>query len=99
MSLESCTPFGSLASNTTTVIASKAAYLQHVTINAGSAAGTITLYDNAATAAGTILGVFQAVVNTTTTVSFNMPIICLNGIVAVMATASGATGNGGYTLL
>jgi hypothetical protein len=93
---EPCTSSGSLAVGTTAVLA-KPGLLHSVILNPGSAASTITVYDNASAASGTVLASLVAAASTSSvSVSFNSPIYSVNGLTVVVA-GTAATGIVGYT--
>lgn len=96
MILEPCTSSGSLTVGTTTVT-STASLLCSVVLNPGTAASSLTIYDNASAGSGTVLYSCVAALSTNSVVcNLPRPINALNGITAVVA-GTGATAVLGYT--
>lgn len=87
---EPCTPSVLLTVQTVVVCASEA-MLCNLMLHPGSAASTLTVYDNATAASGTVLAVLQGVANgATVTFPFDgSPVACQKGITAIV-TGSGA---------
>lgn len=98
MSYDPSTSSGSLtAAAGTTAVSTMAGMLTAVVLNPGSAASSVTVYDNATTGAGTVLWAFVGAANGTSIASeFSCPIACSKGITAVVA-GTGATAVLSYT--
>lgn len=92
MAYEPATSSGSLAVGTNTV-STKPGLLCNLVLNPGSAASSITVYDNATAASGTVLCSLLATANgQSVTASIAAPIVVNNGITVVVAgTAATAT--------
>jgi hypothetical protein len=90
MVLEPSTSSGSLAVGTTAVYANPA-LLACVILNPGSAASTVTVYDNASAGSGTVLASLAGVANgASVALPLSIPIRAAKGITVVVA-GTGAT--------
>ncbi len=96
MSYEPCTSSGSLAVGTTAV-STKPGLLCNIVLNPGSAASTVTIYDNPSAASGTILWSMVGVANgSSIPVEFSAPLVASLGLTVVVA-GTVATALIGYT--
>lgn len=60
--------------------------LTNIMLHPGSAASTLTVYDNASAGSGTVLALLQGVANGATVIfPFDTPVFCKNGITCVTA--------------
>jgi hypothetical protein len=80
------TPSAVLAAGTTTVIA-KPVLLCNIMLHPGSAASSVTIYDNASAGSGTVLAVLQGVASGATVIFpfDDSPPMAKNGITCVVA--------------
>jgi len=96
MILEPSTTSDSLTVATTSVIAAPA-LLHSLTLNPGSAASSVILYDNASAGSGTVLAQLLGVANgASITICFPSPVCANKGITATVA-GTAATANFTYT--
>lgn len=82
---EPCTSSGSIAVGTTVVLA-KPGLLWAANLNPGSAACSVTIYDNASAASGNILAQILGVANgASNALPLLSPVFCKNGMTVVVA--------------
>lgn len=98
MSYSPSTSSGSIGVTAGTAVATKAGLLCNVVLNPGSAASSITIYDNASAASGTVLlSLVAAASSSSVTANINYPIVACNGLFVVVA-GTAATAVISYTL-
>lgn len=82
---EPCVP-SALMTVQTVIVCSVPALLTNIMLHPGSAASTITVYDNASAASGTVLALLQGPASGATVIfPFDTPVYCKNGITCVTA--------------
>jgi hypothetical protein len=82
---EPCTPSVLMTVQTVAVCAAPA-LLANVVLHPGSAASTLTVYDNASAGSGTVLAVLLGVANgASVSLPFDIPVYCAKGITCVTA--------------
>lgn len=78
-------PSAVLAVGTTTAVAAPC-HVTAIMLHPGSAASTVTFYDNASAGSGTIIAILQGPASgATTIIPFDSPIVALKGVTAVVS--------------
>lgn len=88
------TSSGAIAVGTTSVV-TRPCRLMSMIVVGGSAASTITVYDNASAASGTVLAAFSCAASTTWSDHFGDGLVANNGLTVVVA-GTAAVGYIGY---
>lgn len=92
MALNEPSTAGALLTVQTVTVCNAPGLVTAIMLHPGSAASTITVYDNASAGSGTVLAVLQAAANgATAIIPFDSPIYAKNGITATVA-GTGAQG-------